>query len=299
MPDVLDETTLDHVLGRGRRELARLLPELSATETDGDDGAPGPDSQARLFELLLGVLGRLGEHRPVLLVLEDVHWADRATRDLLRFLAHNTRGRRIAIVVTHRIDEAEVDDGARRLLGDLRRSDRVEHIALERLTRRETELQLAGILGAPADDATVTWVHARADGNPYFAEEVLAAGADARDAVPPGLRDLLLARIRRLPADPRDLVALAATLGAAVDHDVLRRASVLGEPAFAGALRELVDGHVLVPEAGGERYRFRHALGRDAVYEDLLPGERRELHARAAAARVAASAPRSSWAASR
>ena len=287
VPRELDRATLERVLGPGRRELARLLPELAGGEHDGVDAPAGGSSQARLFELLLGALGRLGEVRPVVLVLEDLHWSDRATRDLLRFLAQNTRAERLAVVLTYRTDEPTVDDAAGRLLGDLQRSGRIEQVALDRLSRAEAALQLEGILGTEPGAETVARVHDRAGGNPYFAEEVLAAGPDAHGQVPPGLRDLLLARVHRLSPDARELVALAAAIGAAVDHDLLRRTSRLEEPGFTAALRELVEAHVLTRDHGHERYRFRHALARDAVHEDLLPGERRVLHARVAAALAA------------
>jgi DNA-binding CsgD family transcriptional regulator/tetratricopeptide (TPR) repeat protein len=305
LPRELDAPTLERILGPWRQELARLLPELADSSTGGaratgegragagsgaaaeGGAAAGGGSQARLFELLLGALVRLAGDRPILLVIEDVHWADRATRALLHFLAHNVRAERIAIVLTYRTDEVGIGDPASRVLADLRRLAHATAIELERLSRTETGLQLSGILGGVADDATVTWVHGRAGGNPYFAEEVLAAGHVARDEVPAGLRELLLARILGLPPDVRDLVALAATLGAVVDCDVLRRASGMGATAFATALRALVDAQVLVPDGGTDRYRFRHALGRDAVYADQLPTERRGLHARAAAALAA------------
>ena len=119
-------------MGPARVELARLLPELGAAPL----AAPGPGGQARLFELLLGVLSRLGQEQPVLLVFEDVHWADAASLDLLSFLVRNLRSERVAIVATMRSDELPAEHPLRARAAEWQRSGRVQRIDLEALSAR-------------------------------------------------------------------------------------------------------------------------------------------------------------------
>ena len=172
-------------------ELARLMPELGSAP----EPAAAPRDQARLFELLLGLLGRLGAEAPVLFVVEDLHWADGSTQDLLRFLARNLRDERLLLLVTLRADEA-VPPALLELAGELTRSACADRIDLEPLSHEATALQVQGIVGR-ADAELVAWVHARAEGNPYFAEELLAARAtgEAAPELPASLRSLLLVRV--------------------------------------------------------------------------------------------------------
>jgi predicted ATPase len=132
------------LVGPSWPELARLLPALGAPDRTV---LPNQTAQARLFELLLGLLGRLGEQAPLVLVVEDLHWADQSTRDLLAFLVRNLRRERLLLVVTYRSD----DPGQQRLgpyLAELDRGGSVERLLLARLDRAETAAQLTGILGA-------------------------------------------------------------------------------------------------------------------------------------------------------
>jgi DNA-binding CsgD family transcriptional regulator len=236
------------------RPLGRTLEELAPAT---------PGSPAQLFERLLGLLA---EEAPVLLVIEDVHWADEATQDLLRFLVRNLRGERVLLVLTHRSDEP--GDRGTALLAELARSDLAERIELARLTREQSAAQVAAIRGEPAP-ALADSIYERAEGNPYFTEELLAAG----DELPPTLRATLDSRLATLPEPARRLLELIAVAGRDVDHDVLARAGDVDE----AALESLVEARVL--DVDGERYRFHHALAREAVYERLLPARRRALHA--------------------
>ncbi|HEY7607542.1 MAG TPA: AAA family ATPase, partial [Actinomycetes bacterium] len=179
------------LVGPSWPELARLLPALGAPEA----GPAGQAAQARLFELLLGSLGRLAEQGPLVLVVEDLHWADRSTRQLLAFLVRNLRRERLLLVVTYRNDEP----GQQRLgpyLAELDRSGRVERIDLARLDHAQTEAQLVGILGAvPAVDL-LDGVFARSEGNPFFTEELLAVVRAGSAELPATLRDLLHGRVQ-------------------------------------------------------------------------------------------------------
>src|SRR5512132_839115 len=152
------------------RELAGLRPGLGTPP----GGLPGQAAQTRLFELLLGLLGRLGEQAAVSLAVEDLHWADRSTRDLLIFLARNLRRERLLLVVTYRSDEPGTG-WLRSYLAELDRGGRARRLELSRLDRAGTAAPLVGILGAAPPAELVEAVFARSEGNPFFTEELLAA----------------------------------------------------------------------------------------------------------------------------
>ena len=236
---------------------------------------PG-DARAQRFEAVVSTLGRLARDGTVVLVIEDVHWADDATQDLLRFLVRNLEGVPLLVVGTVRTDEPHVSAVLRRLIAELTRS--AERLDLAPLDRQQTARQLAGILGVAPDEATVARIHASAEGNPYFAEELLATGVRSAP-----LRSVLLARLADLDADGRRVVELIATIGQGVEHDLLVR--VTG--GVEATVRELVDRGALVCDGG--RYRFRHALMGEVVYTELLPSERRAHHAAIASALEAGS----------
>jgi len=274
---LLDPAELERVLGGAGGELARLVPELGPPAGVGGRPAEAPLAPTRLFELLLGVLHRLAERGPVLLVVEDLHWADQSTRDLLGFLVRNLRGG-VALVLTYRSDELHRRHPLRPFLAELDRSGRAERLELDRLGRRDLAELLAGILEEPAPPALVGEVLARSEGNPFFAEELLAAHLDG-SRLPLALRDLVLARVEALSEPTQRVLEVAAVAGTRVDHELL--AAVVGQDAeqLVWLLREAVTRHVLgVDEASGA-YVFRHALVQEAVYDDLLPVQRGPLHA--------------------
>ncbi|MFI6520805.1 ATP-binding protein [Spirillospora sp. NPDC050679] len=256
------------------RELARLLPALSADPPGPDDGT----GQVRLFEHLLTLVERLASAPagagPLTLVVEDAHWADRSTLDLLAFLARSLGPAPVLLVVTHRPPNGPL----RPLLAELARVPNVTRIDLPPLTPSEVTAQLAG-LGRPADPRTARDVHRRSGGNPLFVE---ALAAHPGEDVPGSLRDLLLARVNRLPEDTRALLHAASAAESAVGHDLLAAVTGRADDDLDAALRPAVDDDVLV--AGDDGYTFRHALIRDAVHQALLPGERARLHRRYATA---------------
>ncbi|WP_165964345.1 AAA family ATPase [Actinomadura sp. KC216] len=247
-------------------ELARLMPGLTAAEPPPDDGT----GQMRLFEHVLALAERLGAGEPVTLVVEDAHWADHSTRDLLSFLFRNPPRAGVLLVVTFRPEEP----GTRPLFADLARLPHVTRLDLPPLTRAEVADQVRGILGA-ADPALVRDVHARGGGNPLFVEALVGS---AGPAVPGSLRELLLARVRRLPGAARAALRAASASGDRVGHGLLAAVTGLSDPGLSAALRPAADHGLLV--ADGDGYAFRHALIREAVHEDLLPGERSALHRR-------------------
>jgi DNA-binding CsgD family transcriptional regulator len=269
------DPVLDELGPATRAGLASLLPELAP---DGDHATGDRDdpAQGRVFEALLTLLDRLGREAPVVLGIEDLHWADASTRALLVFLARSLRAERVLVVASYRPDELHRRHPLRSLLAQLERAPRARRVELAPLSHDELAEQLADILGGPADPSLIERLYARSEGNPFFTEELLAAGLDGRGELPPTMRDALMVRIDALPPDAQEVLRLLA-VGRRVDHALLADASTLDSMALRDALREAVTGHVVVVDPEG-RYGFRHALLREVVHDDLLPGEHAELH---------------------
>jgi DNA-binding CsgD family transcriptional regulator/tetratricopeptide (TPR) repeat protein len=258
-----------------RPVLARLLPDQEITRQPGD--VPGL-AQHQLFGAVLGMLAELAGARPVLLVLEDLHWADRSTRDLVTFLSRVLRDERIALAVSYRTDDMHRAHPLRPVVGELQRLPTVTAIdvgPLDPAAMAEHLTQFAGGKAAALDE-----VIERAEGNAYFAEELLAS-CPAGGALPTGLADLLVSRIVDLPPTTQQVLRAAAVTGRRIDDDLVMRASGLATADYEAAVREAVARQLLVPDSGSG-LAFRHALLREAIYNDLLPGERTRLHARLA-----------------
>jgi DNA-binding CsgD family transcriptional regulator/tetratricopeptide (TPR) repeat protein len=273
---------LVELAGSGSTELGRLLPDaVGPAAAKADDEF----AQTRLFEVLLALLGRLGEQGPLVLMIEDLHWADRSTRDFLAFLLRAARSERLAIVGTYRSDELHRKHPLRPFLAELDRLEPVQRIELQPFSRLELVAQLTGILGSRPDSDMAEALFARSAGNAFFAEELLAATEGGNGHVlPETLRDALMVRVEALPATTQQLLRVVAAAGRSVTHGLLATVSAVDEPDLTSALRDAITHHVLVQGRADETYRFRHALMREAVYEDLLPGERGDLHVRLAEA---------------
>ena len=276
----IDGDRLDELIGPGRRELARLLPDLGPPEPHPEPNRPdgslaGTAAQARLFEIILGLLRRLSEDAPILLVVEDLHWADASTRDLLSFLVRSMRDTRFACVATYRSDELHRRHALRPLLAELQRLQNVDAIELGAFGMAELTEQIAGIMGEPPDPDVVEAVLDRSGGNPFFVEELVAAG-DVRLALPRSLRDTLDDRLRQVGPGAQRALRVASVAGQGVRHRILAAVVDLPEDALLEAVREAVDRHLLVPTAPDEPpgYVFRHSLVQEAAYEELLPSER-------------------------
>ncbi|WP_325050844.1 helix-turn-helix transcriptional regulator [Actinomadura spongiicola] len=262
-----------------RPVLGRLLPD-----GDADPGSAAELGQQQLFGAVLGLLGELGRERPVLLVLEDLHWADRSTRHLLTFLCRVLQRERVCLVGTYRSDDLHRRHPLRPVMAELLRLPNVTGVVVSPFGPGETAAYLAELShgSAPVTAEAVERVHRRSEGNPFYAAELYSAGLDApcpdeAADLPAGLADLLLSRMERLSDAGQRVVRVAAVAGRRIDDEPIRRLSGLDEAAAGEALREVVSHQVLVPSATG--YTFRHALLREAVYADLLPGERTRLHA--------------------
>ena len=260
-----------------RPVLARLLP-------DGD-GAPvgaAPDIvQQQLLGAALGLLGELSAERPVLLVLEDLHWADPSTRHLLTFLSRVLQRERVCLVGTYRSDDLHRRHPLRPVVAELLRLPNVTGIELRPFDARETAEFLAALDGTGLSPDVVERVHERSEGNAFYAAELYAA-ARTGEELPAGLADLLLSRLETLSEPAQRVLRVAAVAGRRVNDERVRQVSGLDEATIEQALREIVSNRLLVPE-GTDGYVFRHALLREAVITDLLPGEAVRLHAAFAA----------------
>ena len=262
------------------RELARILPELGEVSTVPDDG------RTRLFESVLTFLERCAETgdgtRPGLaVVLEDLHWADASTRDLLLFLLRNLGRAPIQLVMTVRTDDVHRTHPLRRLVPDMVRLPRVGTADLGPLDVAGVFAQVASLRGRAPADAEAELLHERSGGNPLFVEALLAGGGGDGAGLPEGPRELMLRRVEALSATTRGILGTAALIGTRVPHPLLAAAAEragVGEHDLDAALREAVDARVL--QVDGDGYAFGHALLAEAVQEDLLPGERVRAHRR-------------------
>jgi DNA-binding CsgD family transcriptional regulator len=263
--------------GPAAGELGRLVSELAAPDLDV---AVEPSGGAtRLFEVVLGLLERLGLDRPVLIIIEDLHWADRSTRDLLMYLMHQLGPARVAVVVTFRTDELSRRHPLRPFLAELERSGRAERIELERFDRNDVAAQLHGILGEAPTPEQVEAIFARSDGNAFFTEELVASGRDFQtNELPPSLRDVLLVRVEQCSDATQELLRIAAAAGRTVQHGLLAAVVDRDDVQLNEQLREAIAQQLIEPSGEGE-YTFRHALLQEALYDELLPGERVDAHA--------------------
>ena len=270
---------LNRLLGPARRELSRLLPDLDPDPAEQPVGTVTAPSV--LLELVLGVVQRLAAAQPLLLIIEDLHWADQSTLDLVAYLVRALRDACVLIVVTYRSDEIHRRHLLRPLLTSWERVRAVHRFELLRFGRSEVAAQLEAIQGATVTPGLVDLVFERSEGNAFLVEEILSLAQSGGDAMslPPSLRDVLLARVDRLSEPARHVLQLAAVAGRSVPHRLLLAVAQNDEGRLLEAVRESVENQVLVVDEAAPGYTFRHALGREAVYEDMLPGERGRIHA--------------------
>ncbi|MCU1679363.1 MAG: hypothetical protein JWQ81_102 [Amycolatopsis sp.] len=235
--------------------------------------------QLQLFDAVLGVLNAVAESRPVVILLEDLHWADGSSRNLLSFLASRLRTQRLLVVGSYREEDVHRRHPLRGLLVELVRLPTVERIDLKPFGDADARAFVEALADEPLSAETVSGIVSRSEGNPFFVEELLASSTESAgcDDLPAGLADVLLSRLERLSPDTRRVMRVISVANDSVAHAALAEVSGLGELELDEALREAVQHHVLVIEQGF--YEFRHALLQEAVYADLLPGERVRMHA--------------------
>ncbi|WP_149256890.1 AAA family ATPase [Actinomadura sp. K4S16] len=258
------------LLPPGGTALGDLLPDLGP--------APARYGPARLLEEMLTLLARAAEARPVVVLVEDLHWADASSRELFAYLARNLTGAAVLLLGTVRTGELAARHPNSRMLAELGRGGAVSRIDLGPLEHRHVTALLAAVDGRPPDPARSVRVYRRSGGNPLFVEALSAAGE-----TPPGdLRTLLLTRVTDLPDLAREALEALAVAGAELDDELVR--AVAGGPAreLGDALGDLTARELVVARENG--YAIRHDLLREAVYDALPPPRRRRMHARYAAA---------------
>ncbi|WP_167752013.1 LuxR family transcriptional regulator [Streptomyces sp. H23] len=245
-------------------ELARLLPELAEGAPVTGGGRHDEESMARLFELTARLLERVAARRTVVLVLEDLHWADASTRHLIAYLLRTLRTGRLVVLATYRSDDIHRRHPLRPLLAELDRLRTVRRLELGRFTRDEVGRQIAGILAHEPDPLQVDAIFERSDGNAFFVEELaVAAHEGSCTGLTDSLRDLLLVRVEALPESAQRVARIVAEGGSTVEYRLLAAVAGLAEDDLIEALRSAVNANILLP---GERSRLnrRYAEALDA-----------------------------------
>jgi DNA-binding CsgD family transcriptional regulator/tetratricopeptide (TPR) repeat protein len=272
-----------------RFEVSRLMPQLGPGEpTTGERGEGW--RQGRLFAAVAELLGAVAGVSGLGVVIEDVHWADSQTLDLLTFLVRAGRDRGVRVVVTCRSDEAPLDDHVVEWLAHVRSSGGLAEIRLSPLSRAEAAGQIAALTGGPAPARFVDDLYTRAEGNPFFTEQLVAAalaspgsGALTTPAgLPARLAEFLTVRAGRCGDDAHAALTALAVAGRPLDEDLLGHITGLSPRAMGAGLRELAAARLLADNPADGAHRLRHALLAEAIAAGLLPGEKRMLHARIA-----------------
>jgi DNA-binding CsgD family transcriptional regulator len=265
---------------KARPVLSRLLPDGDGQSREADWAGL---ARQQMFGAVLSLLSELAVDSPVLLVIEDLHWADATTRHLVTYLARMLHRERVAIIGTYRTDDLHRRHPLRGVIAELLRLPMVAPVELGPLSAAALAEILSNAPNAPLplSAATLNSLVERAEGNAYYAEELLTASSCTEGTLPTGLAALLLSRVERVSDAAQQVLRAAAVAGGGVADDLVRAASGLPDDAYEEAVREAA-GHQLLAPDGPDGYRFRHALLREAVYGDLMPGERTRLHARLA-----------------
>lgn len=280
------------LLGPLKAILAPLFPSLD------DSARSARESAERPFELICHVLDRLAAEDPLLLILEDIHWADQTTLELLQYLAHRARGMHLLLIATYRSDEVHAAHPLRRLLATLARERSAVDLRLDPLSRDETMELLRGMLGREPDPAFAAAIWRRSEGNPFFVEELVAASSEgsgtalpagtteAPTRLPTTISEAVLSRVYVLGAAAQEALSAAAVIGRRVEFDLLREVLDVSEETLVELLEEIHAHQLLVEEhgSGGEWYSFPHTLMLEAIYESLISRRRRLLHRRIAEA---------------
>jgi DNA-binding NarL/FixJ family response regulator len=258
--------------------IGRLLPthRLIGAQPVPQDG---PLDRAALFDAVLGALTALSTSEPLLVIVEDTHWADDSTRDLIGFLLTRLTSQRLALIVSYRSDDLHRRHPLRRPIAEWSRNPRVRRVSLNPLDATESRALLNALVTERLPEDEERRILDRAGGNAFFTEELVAAASMGDgSAVPPDLADLLLVRLDPLSDDARQVARVIAVAGRRVSHQLLTAVAGLPDRELETALRELIDAHI-IEHPGNASYYFRHALLAEAVYDDLLPGERVRQHA--------------------
>ena len=264
--------------GAGAPDLARLVPALAQGTAPTERGDL---AQSHLYEALSGLVRRIAQKEQLVLMLDDLHWADAGTLAATSYLTRFAGSEAVMLVATYRSEADARTPALRRWIADIARDENVERMDLERLGREGVATLALNIVGEDLGSAELGELYQRSDGNPFFVEELLASRVEAADTVPASLRDVLLYRVEVLPSSAQRLLEVAAVGGREVGHDPLMAVAGGREGHAMADLSALVDAGLLTPVSlldDIDGYSFRHALLQEAVYDATLPVERRRLH---------------------
>lgn len=286
------------LLGPYAPEVIKLLPELVQLLPGVHPNPPlvPAEEKSRLFESLYRVFHQIAAEAPLILALEDIHWADPTSLDFLHFLARRLRRDRWLILATYRPEELPHADRLVGLRQDLFRDRLVQELMVKPLRPPETGELLSEVLGvsAPVSDTVVARIFQYGEGNPFFTEEILRAVVDAADApivrldpalvsnvvIPATVRETILARLSYLTPEARGIVAAAAVLGTTFDLETVQEVSGLRGEAFTQPFMNLLSAQLVRTDRTPLRYGFRHHLIREVVVQSLAPDLQRTLHLR-------------------
>ena len=295
--DAAGVATVQEQLGPAAAELARFFPQLA--RQGGSAMADDPQSKLRLFEAILLLLRLPAARSGLLLVIEDLHWADAATLEFLDYARRRLQRERIFLLMTSRSEEMHRAQPLRRLISGWRRTGAAEVIELEPLTADGVGQMVNAIFkGRRVGRAFRDFVHARSDGNPLVVEELLKAALDRGGifltesgwrrkplstlTLPRTIKDLVLLRLQQMSEEELAIARAAAVLGPSFRYQPLLSLCHRDEATLLAALRAFVKQQLMEETSPLGTYRFRHVLTRDAIYDDLIAPERVRLHEQAA-----------------
>lgn len=295
-----DEARWQRVLDRAAPLLAEILPEI-LQRLPGCEPLPAVQdplqARFRLFEAISGFWVRAAAEQPVLLILDNLHWADASSLRLLEFLAPDLAARPVLVVITYRDMDLSRQHPLSGTLGELSRQHGFERLRLTGLSRDETSLMMGLAGGGSVSPLLVDAIHRQTEGNPLFVTEMTrllvqegvlgaAHAASALPAmgavlhrIPEGIKEVIGRRLNRLSPQANQVLACAAMIGRAFDARLLADLTdEVDEDACAGALEEALQAHVIECLPGAGRYHFAHALFRETLYEEIGPPRRSRLH---------------------
>lgn len=292
-----DVTAMRERLGTAAEELAQLFPQFGRPAPSSGES---PQGKMRLFESILMLLRDAASRRALLVILEDLQWADPATRELLDYATRRLRSTNVLVVATYRTDEMHRKHALLPTIQGWRRNGQVEMVELGALPSD----QVAEMVCAIFEEQSITdefrdFLRERSEGNPFVLEEMLRDALDRGDIfrtedgwdrktlseirIPPTVRDAILQRLERLGHDDVGILAAASVMGRSFDLASLGEVARADDAVVLAALEASVTAQLIEPEdRESGRYRFRHALTREAIYEDLVVPRRQQLHSRVA-----------------
>jgi DNA-binding SARP family transcriptional activator len=277
--EALGTGALESLAGPTAVDLARILGASADPTAPEED----PGARHRLFDAIDAAISGLASQRPLLLVLDDLHWADRPTLLLLGFLMRSRRSGRLVLLGTYRDTELGRHTPLAGALADLQRDGIVDRVAVGGLKRAESGQLIETWLGPERGQEVAGEIHERTAGNAFFLEEVLRGFDEDGRALPEGIRQAVGARLERLSDSANDLLAVAAVVGGECPAEVLAGVSDLAPSAAEDALDEILRARLLSPSVGkSHEFEFPHALVREVIYDELNALRRGRLHRRVA-----------------